>query len=669
MTHTAKTASNIDSSINLSKAYYSSLYIREFELNLLKLFEEGRLSGTVHTCVGQELTPAMLGQLINIDRDGLFATHRGHGFFLGSHCPPKLLLHELLVKEGAACNGRGGSQHVQYKNFFSNGIQGASAIQAVGFAWTKRHLLKDDSICVVQLGDGTFGEGALYEAFNFASLLNAPVLFIAELNGWAQSTDVATTTAGALEKRAEAFGLEFNKVSDIDAEKLGAQLTLAVESARKGVPFVQFVETRRLLAHSKGDDNRPAEYVKKIWAEDALKKIEPSSGVAEESLIRIKSEIAELTAGALDSGSISETSPSAIASLLYQINTKEISPDKKSCQETILAQLNKCLHDVLSEHKDSFVIGEDIADPYGGAFKVTKGLSTEFKNQTISTPISESAIVGFSIGGALSGAKFIAEIMFADFITLGLDQLINSAAKMHFMYNEQVKIPITIRLVSGGGRGYGPTHSQSTERLLAGEPGLRVIALSHLHNPYELLRHSIINDPAPSIFVESKKLYAKYPKATPSSLYEGKVINMEKNSFPPLHFSPIGFEPSLTIVCYGEGALLADEALEWLAIEHELFADLVVITQISSMNLEFLKELVKKTSKLLIIDQTYEDYGFSATVKSKVIDDQFDKVKIRIVSQANLPIPSSLSFELQVLPSISSVKHAINELIEADYEY
>ena len=384
------------------------------------------------------------------------------------------------------------------------------------------------------------------------------------------------------------------------------------------------------------------------------------------SLSRVKSEIAILTANALDSRSTSETSPSAIASLLYPIDVKEISPDEKSCTQTVLAQLNKCLHDVLLNYKDTFVIGEDIADPYGGAFKVTKGLSSKFKNQIISTPISESAIVGFSIGGALSGGRFIAEIMFADFVTLGIDQLINSAAKMHFMYNEQVRIPITIRLVSGGGRGYGPTHSQSTEQLLAGEPGLRVIALSHLHNPYELLRHSIITDPAPSIFVESKKLYSRYPKATPSSLYQLNMINLGENSFPPLHFSPIDFEPSLTIVCYGEGALLADEAMEWLAIEHELFADLIVITQISSMNLDFLREFVRRTSKLLIINQSYLDYGFAATVKSKLVDDQLGKVKIRTVSQANLPIPSSLNFESQVLPSIASIKNAINELIEAD---
>lgn len=668
MTHTPQDSGQNKSCLgaNLDEIYYSALYIREFELNLLKLFEQGHLSGTVHTCVGQELTPAILGQLIDIQRDGLFATHRGHGFFLGSHCPPKLLLHELLSKEGAACNGRGGSQHVHYKNFFSNGIQGASAIQAVGFAWAKRNLLGDDSICVVQLGDGTFGEGALYEAFNFAALLHAPVLFIAELNGWAQSTDVKTTTAGSFEKRAEAFGLEYNKISDSDAEKLYDQLVVAVQTVRKGTPFVQFIETRRLLAHSKGDDNRPADYIKQIWVEDALKFIEPPEATAKDYLLRVKSEIEELTANALDSKSASEPAPSAIAPLRQQINAENLFPNDRSCSQTILTQLNTCLHDVLSSNKDSFVIGEDIADPYGGAFKVTKGLSSKFKNQTISTPISESAIVGFSIGGALFGGKFIAEIMFADFITLGIDQLINSAAKMHFMYNEQIKIPITVRLVSGGGRGYGPTHSQSTERMLAGEPGLRVIALSHLHNPYELLRHTIIDDPGPSIFVESKKLYGKHPKTTPSSFYKGQAIDLGENSFPSLHFTPIGFEASLTIVCYGEGALLADEALEWLAIEHELFAELVVITQISSMNLYFLKELVRKTSKLLIIDQSHSDYGFSTTVKSKVIDDVFSNVRCRTVCQADLPIPSSINFEAQVLPNITNVMNQINELIGAD---
>jgi pyruvate/2-oxoglutarate/acetoin dehydrogenase E1 component len=380
-------------------------------------------------------------------------------------------------------------------------------------------------------------------------------------------------------------------------------------------------------------------------------------------LSKINSEIDELTKNALDSESPIEENPSAIADLHEPITTEQISANERSCEATILEQLNACLHDIFAENKDCFVIGEDIADPYGGAFKVTKGLSTKFPAQTISTPISENSIVGFSIGGAICGAKFIPEIMFADFVTLGMDQLINSAAKMHFMYHEQVKIPITLRLVSGGGRGYGPTHSQSTERLLAGDPGLRVVALSHLHNPYELLWHSVIKDCAPSIFVESKRLYAKYPKTSPSSLYRSNPIAPTKNAFPPLFFSPIDFQATLTIVCYGEGALLADEALDWLAMEHELFADLVVVTQISSMELGFLADSVKRTSKLLIIDQSYSDYGFSATVKSKVIGDYLGNVKIKTVSQEELPIPSSIRFETMVMPNLARVMAAINDLV------
>ena len=164
------------------------------------------------------------------------------------------------------------------------------------------------------------------------------------------------------------------------------------------------------------------------------------------------------------------------------------------------------LHAILEHDSRAVVLGEDILDPYGGAFKVTQGLSTRFPDRVFTTPISEAAIVGVSVGLALRGRHPIAEIMFGDFVTLAADQLINHAAKYAAMYNGQVRVPLVVRTPMGGGRGYGPTHSQSLERLFLGIPHLTVLAPSHVHDAGALLQAAVrAGDPV--LFVENKLLY------------------------------------------------------------------------------------------------------------------------------------------------------------------
>ncbi|MFL7894258.1 MAG: alpha-ketoacid dehydrogenase subunit beta, partial [Anaerolineales bacterium] len=135
---------------------------------------------------------------------------------------------------------------------------------------------------------------------------------------------------------------------------------------------------------------------------------------------------------------------------------------------TVLESLNQALHRALQEDETVFILGEDILDPYGGAFKVSQGLSTSYPGRVFTTPVSESGIIGLATGMALRGLHPIAEIMFGDFTTLIADQVINHAAKFRYMYNDQVRVPIVIRTPMGGRRGYGPTHSQTLEKLFLG---------------------------------------------------------------------------------------------------------------------------------------------------------------------------------------------------------
>ena len=158
-----------------------------------------------------------------------------------------------------------------------------------------------------------------------------------------------------------------------------------------------------------------------------------------------------------------------------------------------IESINKCLHQLFEANEKTFLIGEDLLDPYGGAFKASKGISTSFPERVISTPISESGFLGFAIGMALQGYRPIVEIMFGDFITLCADQIVNHACKFKGMYNNQVDVPLVVRTPMGGGRGYGPTHSQSIEAMFLNVPRLVMESPSIFDQPGELLTHSILD--------------------------------------------------------------------------------------------------------------------------------------------------------------------------------
>ncbi len=150
---------------------------------------------------------------------------------------------------------------------------------------------------------------------------------------------------------------------------------------------------------------------------------------------------------------------------------------------TVLYSLNRALHRAFAEDERVYLIGEDLLDPYGGAFKVARGLSTAYPGRVLTTPVSEAGILGVGTGMALRGLRPVVEVMFGDFVTLIADQLVNHAAKFRAMYNGQVAVPLVVRTPMGGRRGYGPTHSQSLEKLFLGVPGLRVLAPSRAGRP------------------------------------------------------------------------------------------------------------------------------------------------------------------------------------------
>ncbi|MBI2358453.1 MAG: hypothetical protein HYV04_06040, partial [Deltaproteobacteria bacterium] len=478
--------------------------IRAFELHLLKLFGQGQLSGTTHTCVGQELCAAVLSPLLDPQRDYVFSNHRCHGHFMAFGGSMPDLLSEIMGREGGVCGGRGGSQHLCSGNFFSNGLQGGNLPIATGVALARR--LTDGErtvpggIVVCFIGDGTLGEGIVYETMNLASLWSLPLLVVVEHNGYAQSTDTRTTTSGDVAQRFAAFGIATDRRSPECLEVLCEHLRQVVAGVRgtdgRPVrPFVQILDTFRLAAHSKGDDHRPPEVIQAAWRGDWFNRLlEKGDAAATEAWRRAEVEVDEVEKEVTSRPMMAMERIEAYAPIevpLFGSSVELVAGSGVDLTLRINECLNRGLGELMERRDDVILLGEDLADPYGGAFKVTKGLSARFPHRVLNTPISEAAITGVSTGLALAGMRPVVEIMFGDFVTLAMDQLINHASKLFFMSNERVKVPLVLRLVSGGYRGYGATHSQSLEARLCGVPGLKVVALSRRHDPVRLLAATI----------------------------------------------------------------------------------------------------------------------------------------------------------------------------------
>lgn len=244
------------------------LTIRAFEHTLLDLYGKGLLNGTTHTCLGQEHVPVALRPLLG-PGDHVFSNHRGHGHYLARFQDPEGLLAEIMGREGAVCAGVGGSQHIRRDRYLSTGVQGESLPVAAGVAL---HLKRTEPglLACVHIGDGTFGEGAVYEALNIIALWKLPVLVVVENNGIAQSTPVSAHLAGSIAGRAAAFGIDHCRIEGFDLAAIRDRLRPLVARVRQGAPLVAEFVTHRLGPHSKGDDSRPAEAVRQAREADWL---------------------------------------------------------------------------------------------------------------------------------------------------------------------------------------------------------------------------------------------------------------------------------------------------------------------------------------------------------------------------------------------------------------
>ncbi|HLH92640.1 MAG TPA: thiamine pyrophosphate-dependent dehydrogenase E1 component subunit alpha [Xanthobacteraceae bacterium] len=260
--------------------------IRAFERMLLDQFATGRIGGTTHTCIGQEVTAVAVTAALERERDCVFSNHRGHGHFL-AYCGEIFgLLAEIFGRSDGVCGGRGGSQHLHRRNFYSNGVQGGSVGNAVGVALAEKRK-RSGAVTCAWLGDGTFGEGVVYEAMNIASLWRLPIVFTIEANGIAQTTPTGMQLAGSIAARCRAFDIPVEEVSGRDLAEALAAAAHAIDATRSETrPHAIISHAARLGPHSKGDDTRDAAQLEVAWAHDPLVMLRGQIGRAADAIDR-----------------------------------------------------------------------------------------------------------------------------------------------------------------------------------------------------------------------------------------------------------------------------------------------------------------------------------------------------------------------------------------------
>ena len=321
-----------------------------------------------------------------------------------------------------------------------------------------------------------------------------------------------------------------------------------------------------------------------------------------------------------------------------------------------LEAIKEAIRQVMLKDEDVYMLGEDIG-LYGGSFGLTRGLFEEFgKDRIRNTPISEAALIGVAVGSAVTGMRPIAEIMFSDFTTVGMDQIINQAAKIRYQFGGKAKVPIVIRTAHGGGAGFAAQHSQSLEALFAHIPGLKVVMPSCPYDAKGLFISSVY-DNNPVIFLEHKILYKnkKYSQNVPKEVYtiplgKGEIKKPGKD---------------LTIVATSYMVQKSLEVVSELKEEMQIDCEVVDPRTIKPLDIDIIMESVKKTGKLICVEEACSFGGFMGEVVSQVVEYGFDYLDAPIVRVAskNCPVPYNYLLEKEMIPSNGRIRESILKVL------
>jgi pyruvate dehydrogenase E1 component beta subunit len=324
-------------------------------------------------------------------------------------------------------------------------------------------------------------------------------------------------------------------------------------------------------------------------------------------------------------------------------------------------RLNQALHTLFAADERLFLLGQDIADPYGGAFGITRGLSSRYPGRVWSTPISEEATVGVAAGLALCGDRAVVEVMFGDFITLCVDPLINFAAKSVTMYGRRLPMSLVVRCPVGGNRGYGPTHSQNLQKHLIGVPDLTLYELTPFGDPVEVLRR-MLDDRQPGVLFEDKSLYpaAGYDDGVVDDVFGYRFLDRAAGT---VLVSADGADPDCVLVAPGGLTLRALSAMRRALLDHDVLSQLVVPTRLYPLDLDPILELAARAGRVVVAEDGVGGGNWGSELSRQLYERLWLRLShpVRLVHAAPAVIPAAPHLERSALVQDSTIFEALME--------
>ena len=632
------------SSEELVGLYKKLLLPRMIEEKMLVLLRQGKISKWF-SGIGQEAISVGVTAALEAD-EWIMPLHRNLGVFTGREMP----LHKLFMqwqgnKEGYS-NGRERSFHFGSAEHHVCGMishLGPQLAIADGIALAHK-LKKENKVAVAFSGDGGTSEGDFHEALNTASVWDLPVIFIIENNGYGLSTPVNEQyRCKSLVDKAIGYGMEGVQ---IDGNNI-----LSVYDTIKGVkeyctkqqrPYLIECMTFRMRGHEEASGVKyvPPHLFEEWEKKDPIKNYEQwlleknivSPAEVESIRAGIKEHIESELKIAFEAGKIVPNTAEEISDVYAPYRGNHIVPNYSTARELKFIQaISEGLKQSMQAHNNLVLMGQDIAE-YGGAFKVTEGFVEEFgKERVRNTPLCESAIVGAALGLSLAGYKSMMEMQFADFVTVGFNQIINNLAKIHYRWGQNADV--VIRMPTGGGVGAGPFHSQSNEAWFVHTPGLKVVYPSTPADAKGLLI-AAINDPNPVLFFEHKALYRSISGPVPEEHYEieiGKARHVEEGE-------------DISIITYGAGV---HWALEYAEKNKDISIDILDLRSLLPLDYDAIRESVERTGKVLILHEDNLTGGIGGEIAAWIAEHCFDKLDAPVKRCASLDTPIPFNIELE----------------------
>lgn len=629
--------------------YKNMLTSRMIEEKMLVLLRQGKISKWF-SGIGQEAISVGVACTLELD-EYILPMHRNLGVFTARGIPLYRLFGQWQGKDAGFTKGRDRSFHFGTHQYHIVGMISHLGPQlGVADGIALGHKLKGDhKVCAVFSGEGGTSEGDFHEALNIASVWSLPVLFCIENNGYGLSTPTTEQfNCKNIADKGQGYGMESHIIDGNNILEVYTKIKRIANSVRENPrPVLLEFKTFRMRGHEEASGTKyvPKELLLAWKKKDPLENYENflfDEGILNSvSVNEIKKEITtvieEDLKHAFGQNEIVTTEEVEIEDVYKKHDFISVPAGDQLQNMRQVDAISNGLHEALKKFSQLVIMGQDIAE-YGGVFKVTQGFADEFSKERIrNTPICESGIISTAMGLSILDFKTVVEMQFADFVSSGFNPIVNYLAKSHYRWGQHADV--VIRMPCGAGVGAGPFHSQTNEAWFLKTPGLKVVYPAFPVDAKGLLISSI-EDPNPVLFFEHKALYRTQYQDVPLGYYNipmGKAAILRSGS-------------TVSIVTYGAGVHWAIELLKELQVD----ADLIDLRTLMPLDKETIYKSVKRTGKLLILQEDTLFCGLSSEIAALVIENCFEYLDapIKRVGSLETPIPFATSLESNYLPKV-----------------